>query len=135
MRLLLPLLLLLSACARPVPAPQACPPGQDTAIRLELYFGLSKPDGSEVSEAEWAAFHRETILPAFPDGMTLLAGSGHWRDESGALGSEPSRLLVVLLFERGGLEERVARVSEDYKARFQQQSVLSVESEACAAFR
>lgn len=135
MRLLLPLLLLLSACAQPTPHAATCPPGQEAAIRLELYFGLSQPDGSLVSEAEWEAFHRETILPAFPDGMTLLAGSGHWRDEAGSLASEPSRLLVVLLFDRAGLEERVVRVSDAYKARFRQQSVLSVESEACAAFR
>lgn len=135
MRALLPFLFLLSACAQSTPHPATCPPGQEAATRLELYFGLSKPGGSEVSEAEWEAFHRETILPAFPDGMTLLAGSGHWRDETGALWSEPSHLLIVLLFDRRDLEERVARVSEDYKVRFQQQSVLSVESEACVAFR
>lgn len=133
--LLLATLLLPAACALPKAPPAGCPAGQQAATRLEIFFGLARPDGSLVSETEWQAFHEEALLPAFPDGMTLLSGQGHWRDDEGRLWREPSKLVVVLTPGAGDLEQRVAALARDYKARFQQQAVLSVESAACVAFR
>ncbi|MGH8538740.1 MAG: DUF3574 domain-containing protein [Gammaproteobacteria bacterium] len=39
--------------------------------RTELIFGLSKSDGSTISEFHFRRFLRETVTPLFPDGLTL----------------------------------------------------------------
>ncbi len=118
-----------------MPPPPACPPGQSAAIRLDFFLGRETADGRLVSDAEFADFLDRSVTPAFPDGLTLLAAQGQWRDEAGRLWHEPAAVVSVLLFDREALDDLVAGVSEAYRTRFQQQSVLVVETPACAAFR
>lgn len=37
-------------------------------VRTELFFGRSKPDGAEISDAEFTDFLSETVMSEFPDG-------------------------------------------------------------------
>ncbi len=53
--------------------------------RTELFFGSAKPDGSIVTEEDFQQFLNQEITPRFPDGLTVLAGFGQFRDSSGAL--------------------------------------------------
>src|SRR5690606_11078825 len=123
--LLLGLLLTLAACAAPSPPPACAAPGL-AATELRLYFGLSRPGGL-VSEAEWQDFLDSVVTPAFPDGLTALDAEGRWLDpEARRSLAEPSKLLVIYVFDPAGTEQRVAAVAAAYKARFQQQSVLTV---------
>jgi len=41
------------------------------------------------------AFLQEEVTPRFPDGLTVLTAYGQWRDRSGEISREPSRVLAI----------------------------------------
>lgn len=67
-------------------------------LRAELLFG----------RAAWDAFVREDLTAAFPEGLTILAARGQWR--------EPSQLVLVLL-EAEGAEARIAAAADNLQAK------------------
>lgn len=117
-------------------------------IRTELYFGLAipaggaYPSGGRVTEEMWQVFVDEEITPRFPDGLSVFKVQGQWRDGGPENGSskivhEESRQVVI--FRRGDAErgagagtpseeERIEAIRAAYKARFNQDSVMRVES-------
>lgn len=125
---------LLSACATPVPP--ACPPGTAQATVAEAYFGRNVRDRDPVSEAEWRGFLADTVTPAFPDGLTALDGTGQWRNPDGRIIQEASKVLVVVLpgADAAAARARLRTVEDAWKARFRQQSVLTVYRSACVGF-
>ncbi len=117
-----------------VPAAE-CEGGLMPAHMVELYFGRSIAGGGEVSDKDWRKFLDEVASPAFPDGFTAADAEGRYLDRStGASISEPSKVLTIVVTDLLGLEERVGRLIDSYKRRFEQQSVLRVDREACIAF-
>lgn len=137
-------LLLLGACA-PVPLPVtpsvptepllSCLEGGESATEARLYFGRSRPDGSQVSEADWSDFMDATVTPLFPDGLTVLDARGQWRaEESAPVEKEASKLLIVVMTDPGKQRPRLKEVIEAYKKRFDQQSVLLTTAPVCASF-
>lgn len=128
----LPLLALLAACAAPPP----CPPGTQGATVAEAYFGRSVAGRAEVSEEEWRDFLAGTVTPAFPDGLTALDGAGQWRDPAGRILIERSKVLVLVLpgSDAAAARARLRPVEAAWKARFHQQSVLTVLRAACVGF-
>ncbi len=103
--------------------------------RTELFFGLSKPDGSVVTKDEFQMFLDKEITPRFPDGLTVLMGRGQYRTQSGNIIAEES-VIVILLYPFGGEEKRqsIEAIREAYKRAFQQESVLRSDSITCVAF-
>jgi hypothetical protein len=102
--------------------------------RTELFFGLSKPDGSEVSNKDFQDFVNAQVTPRFPDGLTLLSGTGQFRDSSGTIIREKSRLLILLYPFNNESNGKIEEVREAYKSQFQQQSVLRVDESSCVSF-
>lgn len=97
--------------------------------RTELYFGTGKPDGTEVTDKEFAAFSDREITPAFPDGFTRLDGSGQWRGGSGAIVREHTHVIVLLYpFDDRDAEREIEGLRDDYEKQFQQESVLRSDS-------
>src|SRR4051812_28675271 len=105
----------------------AASPGQ-LFHRTELYFGRNRP-GGEVSEEEFQHFVDVEVTKRFPDGLTLLSGLGQFREESGAIIQEKSKVLILLypLTDRAANRE-VDEIREAYKGQFQQSSVLRVDT-------
>jgi hypothetical protein len=102
--------------------------------RTELYFGLSKPDGSLISDAEYQRFLDTEVTPRFADGFTVLNGNGQFRGANGEIVRERSR--AVLLFYAAD-EAKAAAVEEiraAYKKQFQQESVMRVDAPSCVGF-
>jgi Protein of unknown function (DUF3574) len=127
--------LALAGCAA---APPRLCTAQETqagcAIATQLFFGLSRPEGGVVSEAEWRGFLADTVTPRFPAGFTVVAAEGQWRDEaSAAILRETSRILLIVHPEGDG-EAALAALIEIYKSRFHQQSVLRLDGKAVARF-
>jgi hypothetical protein len=93
--------------------------------RTELFFGSTRP-GGEVTDTEFQQFLDGFVRPRFPDGLTLLVGHGQWRSAEGATVRERSMLLILLYpdAERGESSKRIEEIRDEYKWRFQQQSVL-----------
>jgi hypothetical protein len=113
---------------------KALGPGAPFA-RTELYFGLSKANGATISDAEFGTFIDQEVTPRFPDGLTLLSGSGQFKNAKGALVREPSRILI-LFYPLGGPEpnQNLEAIRSAYKTTFQQESVLRADAPACVAF-
>lgn len=111
-----------------------CAEGADAFKRIELFFGLSRP-GGVVSEDEFKGFVDASVTPRFPDGLTLLAGSGQFRNASGAIVVEGSKLLILLVPLRDPQADAKAEaVRSDYRQQFQQESVLRSDTVTCASF-
>lgn len=125
---------LVAGCAAP-PAP-ACPDGTTRATVAEAYFGRSRRDGPEISEAEWRDFLAATVTPAFPDGLTALDGRGQWRRADGTILSEASKILLVVLpgVDAAAARARLRPLEDAWKARFRHLSVLTVYRSACVGF-
>lgn len=141
--LLVTLLFAHAAYAQQQPAPSAAaqPVAQSDAeeqrhlaaapfLRTELFFGADKPDGSEISKEEFRRFLKEEITPRFPDGLTVLTGTGQFRDsESEKIIREKSMVLILLhpLDKWNESNEKIEQIRRAYKERFKQQSVLRVD--------
>lgn len=99
--------------------------------RTELFFGSAKPDGSAITDDEFGQFLTEEITPRFPDGLTLLVGSGQFRNGGGAIVRERSFILILLHARPNPTSSaNVEAIRQAYKARFAQDSVLRVDTEA-----
>ncbi|WP_370970470.1 DUF3574 domain-containing protein [Amycolatopsis sp. cg9] len=118
-----------SAAATPeAPPAQAQSPGE-LWKRTELFFGTGKPDGTEVTDKEFAAFSDREITPAFPDGFTRLDGSGQWRGGSGSIVREHTHVIVLLYpFADRAAEREIEEIRADYRKQFEQESVLRSDS-------
>ena len=76
----------------------------------------------------------ETVTPRFPDGLTVLDAQGQWRDSDGLIQQERSKLLVILAPPDGDAMRLIDEVSDEYKRRFNQESVLRVVEDTCVSF-
>ena len=74
------------------------------------------------------------VTPRFPDGLTVVDGSGQWRGESGEIQQEDSKVLIILSPRGDEANYLIDEVSEEYKRQFDQESVLKVVSNACVGF-
>lgn len=120
--------LLLAACAG-----RADRPGADMVREDVLYFGTARPHGV-VGVEEWEAFAREVITPRFPQGLTVWKAQGQWQGESGAVVREDSYVLTLIHPESPEAERAIAEIIEMYKSRFEQESVMRVESAVRVSF-
>jgi len=103
-------------------------------LKDELYFGLTKPGGETISESEWQEFVKAVITPRFREGLTVLDGSGQFLNSSGILIREKSKI-VILIHENSQEKNRaIQEIIENYKRRFQQESVLRTTSEVKVSF-
>ena len=96
--------------------------------RTELYFGMGKRDGSEVTEDEWQRFLTEEVTPKFPDGLTIIEARGQYRTSAGMIIRERSRVLILLYpkKQRREADKKIDDICDAYKRMFQQESVLRV---------
>jgi len=126
-----------AGCAPPgaaAPAPAACAVGDTALVRDVVYFGRNLPDGGTVTDGEWQEFLDVVVTPKFPNGFTVLEGTGQWKGRSGVV--ERERSAIVTFLHTGSVADRdaVAEVAGEYKRRFRQEAVLRERSPACARF-
>jgi hypothetical protein len=126
----------LSSSARADSTPTTLPsvatevaPDAETWNRTELYFGMSKPDGTTITEAEFKAFMDKEITSRFPDGLTLLTGYGQYLGDNGEIAKETSKVLVLFYpSDMTNANDNIEAVRNEYEKLFQQESVLRVDS-------
>lgn len=101
----------------------------ESYYRTELYMGRSTPGGSMIGDEAWEKFLNEVVTPLFPDGFTVLAGRGQYREASGVIAKEPSHVLVFLYrkADRARARANIERIRGEYKRLFAQESVLRVD--------
>ena len=100
-----------------------------------LYMGRSLADGGTVGEDEVQAFVSDTIVPAFPDGFTIVDARGHWLDRGTGLGiGETTVMFVVAHPPSAESDAALQRVADAYIARFRQSAVLRSSHPVCVTF-
>jgi hypothetical protein len=103
--------------------------------RTELFFGATKPDNTEITEADFQSFLNAEITPRFPDGLTVLTGRGQFRNSQGVIIRETSRILIVLYPpQMRDANKKLEDIREAYKTAFAQESVLRVDSFSLVSF-
>jgi Protein of unknown function (DUF3574) len=102
--------------------------------RLELLFGASHVRGTPISDDEWTAFLDAEVTPRFPDGLTVLQGRGQWRSGNGQLTREHSNVLVIWHEPGSRTNTNIEAIRSAYKTRFEQESVMRVDSTSCVSF-
>lgn len=133
MRASLPVLLLaalLSGCAG---LPLDCPAGARAGRVAELVFGRNIGGRLGVSEGDWRRFLDAEVTPRFPNGFTVTDGRGQYRDRSGRIVREPSKVLTIALTSEAQ-QARLREIAEAYRRQFSQESVLTILRPACVAF-
>jgi hypothetical protein len=110
------------------PAAPAARSKQETLTKDELYFGMSKPGGGMISEAQWEQFLNSEITPRFQDGLTVLDGYGQYLNSRGILAREKTKLVILIYSPSPEKNQAINEIIDSYKQKFQQESVLRVSS-------
>jgi hypothetical protein len=118
----------LTACVT-VPAARVEP-----VIADRLFCGLSIPGGGSVSDEQWSAFVREVVTPRFPDGLTIWRAEGQWRGRDGVIAQESVMIIEVFHAPGSRYDREVTAIAEEYRRRFQQESVMRVTMPAGVEF-
>ncbi len=126
--------LIVASSAQPIPAAALSNySGQIFAgakfYRTELYFGMDIPGGGTVSEEDWGKFLNTEVTPKFPDGLTVFESYGQYKDKSGLIVKEKSRVLI-LLYPKKSLKDndpKIEAIRAAYKKAFRQESVLRLD--------
>jgi hypothetical protein len=122
------------SASTPTLAPITCTPPSHVYARLELLFGSTRKDGGFVSETDWLDFLQTEVTPRFPDGLTVLTGLGQWRTAQGQITREVSRMLLIWHVPGPRTEGQIDAIRALYRQRFQQDSILRVDSASCVTF-
>jgi hypothetical protein len=109
----------------------ACAPGLQRMTQAQLFFGRNIAGRGTVSDDEWRRFLDEEVTPRFPVGFSVSDIDGQYRNAGGIVRERSKQLLIVI---SGGDETKLNAIRDAYKRRFNQESVLLVESPVCAAF-
>jgi hypothetical protein len=125
-------LLALGACTPPQVAASMCAAPLKPAVEVDLYFGGDAGNGRSVSEAEWAAFMAEEVTPRFPNGLSVIDVAGQYREPSGRMVREKTKLIVVVIFDAPAHLTKVLAVIDAYHRRHNQNSVFRTEHAVCA---
>lgn len=102
--------------------------------RSEMFFGLQRRNGTTITEQDWSAFVEQVVTPRFPAGLTVFDGAGQWRNASGRIEREPSKVLVILHPGTAAIDAQIDEIRRLYCERFDQEAVMKVTSPARVAF-
>lgn len=105
-------------------------PGTHPALAATLLFGRTRE-----ADSAWPEFLKTVITPRFPDGLTVLEATGQFQNpQTGAIGSEASRVVLIVTADSPRIGTKLAEIAGAYKSRFHQQSVGILLAPTCAAF-
>jgi hypothetical protein len=126
-------LVLLAAPGSRADAPP-CPAGTERFAEYRLFFGRGRDGVEVVTDAKWRAFLAEEITPRFPAGLTVMDADGQWRNPTGTIERERTKMLIVLTAPGEEGMRYTAEIAEAYKRTFGQSAVLRAVTSACASF-
>jgi hypothetical protein len=121
--MLLFLLIILSSCA------------SQKFVETDLYFGMSKNDGTIISDSAWSAFVETNVAPVFYRGFTIASTQGRWLNEKQRkVYTEPSYIIISVNKMNSTLSVKIDSLRTAYKNIFQQESVLRVDKKVKVSF-
>ncbi|MES1990682.1 MAG: DUF3574 domain-containing protein [Pseudomonadota bacterium] len=99
------------------------------AVQTVLYFGMSRPDGGQVEEAQWRDFLARDVTPRFPEGLTVIDGYGQWRDARVAPITERTKLVIIVHPASEDAARSLREIKAIYVKRFNQISVMQTDQD------
>ena len=78
--------------------------------RTELYYGAGPLPADPEREARWKSYINEIVTPRFPEGLTLLEGTGQWRVKEGQTPRRNRTRILILIHE--ATQEKSRQVDE-----------------------
>ena len=130
------LALALAGCQSAAPQREAASrcPAESRMQQTTLYFGLSQPDGTVITPAQWQAFVDGDVTPRFRAGLTVFDAHGQWLGNDGSVVREQSKALMLI--HPGGAQQNaeIETIRQRYMTRFHQESVMRVDLPACVQF-
>ena len=104
-------------------------------VETELYFGMSKNDGTIIPDAAWNIFVETNVAAVFYNGFTIVSAQGRWLDEKNRkVDEEPSHVVISVNKMNKNLSLKIDSLRAAYKNIFQQESVLRVDKKAKVSF-
>jgi hypothetical protein len=79
-------------------------------MTAEMLFGRKVGGRLGVSEAAFANFVAAEVTPRFPEGLTVIGARGQWREASGAIVREPSRVVLLTFRDADDRAQRLRNV-------------------------
>jgi hypothetical protein len=102
-------------------------------LRAELFFGRAIGNRLGVTDRLWQRYVDRELTPRFPDGLTVVDGSGRWR-AGDAIKRERSKIVIVVTPDNAEMRARIAAAMNIYIVQFKQKSVGLVMQTVCAGF-
>jgi hypothetical protein len=96
-------------------------------VRTELFCGLTRPGGADITDAEFKSFLDEIVSVRYPIGYTVLSAEGRWREQTGITRVEPTRVILILHEPTPEENLKIEQIRSMYKTRFSQEAVLRVD--------
>jgi transcription termination factor NusB len=93
-------------------------------IQTDLFFGRNIPGGGVVTENQFQAFVDSIITPRFPAGLTIFDSLGQFKDSTGNIIEEQSKVVRLLLEDTTENEAAIDEIIRTYIQQFNQESVL-----------
>ena len=103
-------------------------------FRTQIVFGLSREDGEVVTEKEWQKFVDDAVAVWFPNGFTVVDSTGQWRNLSGKVVNERSKVLTILHEGDETTMRKLDDVRSLYGQRFGQHAIVRESSRVWVAF-
>lgn len=82
-------------------------------MRTELYYGAGRLPHDGKPDERWENYINNEVTPRFPEGLTLLEGTGQWRVEVGEKPRRNRTRILILIHE--ATEEKSRMVEEIQK--------------------
>jgi hypothetical protein len=128
-------LLAASSGTAAIAQPLTCHGAEQPREIAELVFGRRIGTQGEVGEAAWQRFVAREITPRFPEGITLIAAGGQWRNPgNGRIVREPATVVIIAMPGRPDDSQRLDAIADAYKSLFRQRSVGIIVHPACVSF-
>lgn len=109
-------------------------PAESRMQQTTLYFGLSQPDGTVITPAQWQAFVDGDVTPRFRAGLTVFDARGQWLGNDGGVVREQSKALMLIHANDARQNAEIEAIRQRYVSRFHQESVMRVDLPACVQF-
>lgn len=103
--------------------------------RTELFYGAGRLPADGSKDTRWENYINEVVTPRFPEGLTLLEGTGQWRVKEGQTPRRHRTRILILIHEDTVENSRkVDEIRTLWKEISGQQSVLRVSQPAAVSF-
>ncbi|MCB1121814.1 MAG: DUF3574 domain-containing protein [Verrucomicrobiae bacterium] len=68
-------------------------------LKTELYYGAGRLPADGSPDERWENYINEVVTPRFPEGLTLLEGTGQWRVKPGQPPRRHRSRILILIHE------------------------------------